>query len=170
MGQDWRSCCGPRPVRWLSQSLNSPKGNTLIRTSFASPGAAGLLFFALQLSKLPRHGIEAVPRVFTLRISQQFSLLFPFLFLFTEGIADFTRLAFEEFTMCFSARWSAVQSFSSQSFSVSSSVLIHWLFIYLRTGDHLRLVDKLNWILYAIVLNCSAREFAAKCRLRRRME
>lgn len=147
-----------------------PKRKYANKDEFCISRRGGPPFFALQLSKLPRHGIEAVPRVFTMRISQQFSLLFPFLFLFTEGIAEFTRLAFEEFTMCFRARLSAVQSFSSQSFSVSSSVLTFWLFIYLRTGDHLRLVDKLNWILYAIVLNCSVREFAAKCRLRRRME
>lgn len=44
VGQDWRSCCDPRPRWWLSQSLNSPKGNSLIRTSFASPGASGLFF------------------------------------------------------------------------------------------------------------------------------
>lgn len=112
VGPDWRSCCDPRPKWWLSQSLNSPKGNSLIRTSFASPGASGL-FFRSQLSKLPRQEIEVVSiEVFTFRISQQFFILFLDPFSFTEGFAEFIRLAFKEFTMFFRARLSAVQSLS----------------------------------------------------------
>lgn len=112
VGPDWRSCCDPRPTWWLSQSLNSPKGNSLIRTSFASPGASGL-FFRSPTIEITETGdrsrfyrgvyFQNQPAVF-------YSL--PRSFSFTEGFVEFIRLAFEAFTMFFRARLSAVLSLS----------------------------------------------------------
>lgn len=88
-----------------------PKRKFANKDEFCISRRVGSLFFAPQLSKLPRQEMEVVSiEVFTLRISQQFFYSLPRSF--TEGFAEFIRLAFEEFTMFFRARLSAVQSLS----------------------------------------------------------
>lgn len=112
VGQDWRSCCDPRPRWWLSQSLNSPKGNSLIRTSFASRGASGLFFRSPTIEVTETGDGSRFYRGIYFTNQPAVFILFLDLFSFTEGFAEFIRLAFEEFTMFFRARLSAVQSLS----------------------------------------------------------
>lgn len=135
VGQDWRSCCDPRPRWWLSQSLNSPKGNSLIRTSFASPGASGL-FFRSPTIEITETGdrsrffrgiyFKNQPAVFLFSSS-----------IFSRSLRDLPYLSdlLSRNLQCFSELGYLQSSLSPQRFSVSSSMLTLWLFINLRTGD-----------------------------------
>lgn len=135
VGPDWRSCCDPRPKWWLSQSLNSPKGNSLIRTSFASPGASGLFFRSPTIEITETGDGSRFYRGIYFKNQPAVFYSLPRSFLVHRGICRIYQTCFRGIYNVFSELGYLQSSLSPQSFSVSSSMLTLWLFINLRTGD-----------------------------------